>query len=178
MKNLLVAVITIACLSCSAPQQSTSNPAPVDTASGNYLGIKVGGLNISRDLGYNNGTSVGALFGHDFPGNDFAFELEMTGTVSPAEGTATALGDLDVFTLAAYGVYRTPGALYFKAKAGLVYEYFNVDLFGLPIEGDAIGLSLGIGGGYRINDGLALELEYTAIEADIDLISLGLNFAL
>ena len=158
-----------------AVQAEADSPKATD---GPYIGIKGGPLNISRDLPFNNGYSLGALFGFDFPESDFAFETVVTTTVDSPTGTSDSVGDLDVFTLGFYGVYRTPGDLYFKGKAGLVYEYLNVDFRSLPLEGDAIGLSLGLGGGYRFNEALRLELEYTALEADIALFSLGLLYSL
>ena len=158
-----------------AAQTAAVEPADEE---GPYIGIKTGPLNISRDLPFNNGFSVGGLFGYEFAGSDFSFETEFTTTVSSPNGTSSNVGDLDVFTLGFYGVYRTSGDLYFKGKAGLVYEYLNVDFRSLPLEGDGIGLSLGLGGGYRFNDALRAEVEYTKLEADIDFFSLGLLYSL
>ncbi|MEM1450909.1 MAG: outer membrane beta-barrel protein [Planctomycetota bacterium] len=162
----------LASAAAAAPQSAR------DTDGGNYFGVKAGILNINRDLPYNNGANLGALFGHDFPGNEFSVEVELTGTVSSADSKSETFGKLDVVTLGAYGVYRSTGDLYFKGKAGLLYEYLNVRNRSIGLEGDAIGLSIGVGGGYRITDGASIELEYTVIEQDIDFASLGVNFAL
>ena len=164
--------LSLTSISAAAPQSAK------DADGGNYFGVKAGILNINRDLPYNNGVSLGALFGHDFPGNDFSVEVELTGTVSSADSNSEVFGELDVWTLGAYGAYRSSGDLYFKAKAGLLYEYLNVQNRAIAIEGDAIGLSIGVGAGYRITNGASVELEYTVFEQDIDFASLGVNFAL
>ena len=176
MNKLLIAAVSTACLSLTATAQSSSGAVSQDRTSGNYIGARIARLNISRDLNYSNGTSLGVLFGHNIEGGDFAVEGEMTVPISNADGSEAAFGDLSVFTLGVYGAYRSQGDLYFKGRAGILYEYLNVDFRGLPVEGDAMGLSLGLGGGYRISDDLELELEYTVIEADIGMVSFGVNF--
>ena len=52
------------------------------------------------------------------------------------------------------------------------------DLDGFRGSRDDIDLSLGIGGGLKISDKAALELEYTIIESDLDFLSVGfkMNF--
>ena len=179
MNRRLPSLVALALTSCAATQQASTLDTHVARApSGNYVGVKTGPLVISRDVDYGNGVSIGGLFGHHIPDTDMALEVEMTGTVSSPSGDRQAFGDLDVYTLGAYGVYRTPGDLYFKAKGGLVYENLNVDVYSVPVEGAAINLSLGLGGGYRINDHISAELEWTVIDPDISFASLGLNLAL
>ncbi|MEM9382682.1 MAG: outer membrane beta-barrel protein [Planctomycetota bacterium] len=164
--------LSLAACAATAPQSAQ------DSDGGNYFGVKGGILNISRDLPYNNGVNLGALFGHDLPGNDISVEVEVSASVDSADSNSEVFGKLDVFTLGGYGVYRSPGALYFKGKAGLIYQYLNVENRAISLEGDGIGLSVGVGGGYRITNGASIELEYTVIERDIDLATLGVNFAL
>ena len=172
--TIVLAIASLASCRATAPQ---SNNAPGQ--SGNYFGAKAGILNISRDLPFSNWGSVGFLFGHDFPGNPVSLEVETTLPVSSADVDTPGFSDLDVFTLGAYGVYRSDGDLFFKGKLGMVYEYLSIGggSFG-PIEGDAINLSAGVGLGYRLNDTMTLEAEYTSLEADIAFASVGMNFAL
>jgi hypothetical protein len=144
-----------------------------------YVGIKGGPLNISRDIPFDDGAMMGCLVGYDVPDNNFSVEGEFNTTVSSAEGTRDDFGDLDVTTLAFYGVYRSSGRFYFKGKAGLLYEYLNSSVTGIitiDVEGSAIALSFGIGGGMRISEKLSAEIEYTSIEADIGYATAGLNW--
>jgi hypothetical protein len=130
-----------------------------------YVGIKGGPLNISRDIPFDDGAMMGFLVGYDVPDNNFSVEGEFNTTVSR--------------TLAFYGVYRSSGRFYFKGKAGLLYEYLNSSVTGIitiDVEGSAIALSFGIGGGMRISEKLSAEIEYTSIEADIGYATAGLNW--
>ena len=144
-----------------------------------YLGVKGGIINISRDIAFDNGAGMGVLYGYDFPDNNFAVEGEFNTTVSKPESNNSRYGDLSVTTLAGYAVFRSPGRFYFKGKAGLLYEYLNSTVSGITtidVEGSAITISLGIGGGMRITEKLSGEVEYTMIEADIGYASLGFNW--
>ena len=171
--TILIATTSLVSCRATSPQ---SNHAPGQ--SGNYIGAKAGILNINRDLPFSNGGSVGFLVGHDFPGNEISLEVEATLPVSSAGVDNANFGDLDVFTLGVFGAYRTKGDLFFKGKLGMVYEYLSIDGGSFGLEGDAINLALGAGLGYRINDTITVEAEYTSIEADIAFASIGMNFAL
>ena len=72
-----------------------------------------------------------------------------------------------------YISYTTPGPFYFKARGGLMDAKLVTDAAGFA-EGESgetygvgVGLSLGL---FRI------ELEYTAIDDDVDFISVGLVY--
>ena len=143
---------------------------------GLYLGVKGGEMNISDDISFNNATSVGILLGANIQDSGLALEGELTTTTSAAEHKTISGSELDIYTLAFYGVYRSAGNFYIKGKAGLIYEYLNVSGFIIPLEGEDIGISLGAGGGFRISNNINLELEYTLIESDIDYVSLGITF--
>ena len=83
-------------------------------------------------------------------------------------------GELDIWTMAAYAAYHHPldNSLYLKGKIGLLYERVEVstDCCGSASDSDT-GLSLGFGGGFKINDRMTGEVEYTIIEADVDFLS-------
>jgi hypothetical protein len=83
---------------------------------------------------------------------------------------------LDTYTFGVYGVFRSSGKIYFKGKFGLLYEYLESDVNGVPVQGDGMGISLGLGGGWRITDNLGAELEFQTIEADISMLSLGVLY--
>jgi len=144
-----------------------------------YAGVKIGQMMIDAG-GYDDATNVGLVFGatlNEVQAGSLSIEGELT--FSLVEGDVSFFGfdgDWDVLTLAGYGVYRSNGQLYFKGKAGLLYEDVSVNVSGLPgVSGDDIGLSFGIGGGYKLNEKMNLELEYTIIESDLDFLSVGLN---
>jgi hypothetical protein len=145
-----------------------------------YAGVKGGLLNITQDIDFDGGAMVGVLFGYDMPGDNFSLEGEFNASVVSAESDNERYGDLDIWTLAAYGAFRTSGTFYFKGKAGLLYEELKSSVSGSSIEiqvdGGAIALSLGIGAGLRLGENLGAELEYTQIEADIGYATLGLNW--
>ena len=103
-----------------------------------------------------------------------------------------ASGEVSIWTLAGYAVYRYPlgDAAYLKGKAGLLYERAKVEIddytmvvLGIPLtvpggsETDSdFNLSVGIGAGYKINDRITVEAEFTIIESDVDFLSVGLNY--
>lgn len=140
-----------------------------------YIGAKGGEMIISNDIAFNDATSVGILFGGTIPDSGFAIEGELTTTVSSAEHKSRS-DELDIFTLAGYGVYRSAGRFYFKGKAGLLTEYLDISGGNFSLEGYGGAISLGAGAGFRISNTANLELEYTIIEADINFLSLGITF--
>jgi len=93
-------------------------------------------------------------------------------------------GKIQVRSFSAYGIYRTPGNVYFKAKGGLTYNDVEVSDLRCSTSfcinsfwGEDIGLALGLGGGVKIGAKLRTELEYTLIDEDIDFWKLGLLFS-
>jgi hypothetical protein len=145
-----------------------------------YVGPKGGLLNITQEIDFDGGAMVGVLYGFDMPGNNFSLEAEFNASVVSPESDNERYGDLDIWTLAAYGAFRSSGKFYFKGKAGLLYEDLDSSVSGINTEisvgGGAIALSLGIGGGLRLGEKLSAELEYTQLEADIGYATLGLNW--
>ena len=103
--------------------------------------------------------------------NGFAVEAEYTKTNFKLAG-----GDGDIATFAAYGVYRTQGDFYGKFKAGILSETVKASNRFSRVEATETGLSAGIGAGYRFNDTISMELEYTMIEKDVNFLSAALNF--
>ncbi len=140
-----------------------------------YIGVKGGEMKISNDIPFNDATSIGILFGGTIQDSGFAIEGEITTTVSSAEHESRN-DELDIFTFAGYGVYRSSGKLYFKGKAGLLTEYLNISGGRFALEGYGGAISLGAGAGFRISNNTNLEFEYTIIETDIDFVSLGITF--
>ena len=129
-----------------------------------------GGLVLPKGAGNKTGLSAGGRFGvqySGFPG--FAAEADLTTTLIKPHYDYR---DLRLTTLAGYLAWRSSGRWYFKARAGGVWEWTRV---GNGSANDG-GLSGGIGGGYRFDDGRALELEFTVIEKNINMLSVTYQF--
>lgn len=137
-----------------------------------YFGVKAGVLLPDIDEleeAYNAGLTVG------YGRGPFAVEAEFTTTLFPGETTLPGV-EWDMTTLALYGVYRSPGQVYFKLKAGAVHERLNLNASGLNLQGQESGATAGLGLGYRFDKQGRLELEYTVVEEDVSLLTLGYLF--
>ena len=178
--TLSTAIIVLAAMAAPAFSET---PVSSDTSdsSHTYIGVKGGPMSISSPSFNDDGVMLGILFGYDVPDNGFAFEGEFNTTVSKASSDIDRYGDLGVTTLAGYGVYRTSGRFYLKAKLGILYEYLTSSVSGIvdiDVDQPGLAISIGVGGGMHVNDQLSVEIEYTSIEADIGYASLGLNWVL
>lgn len=155
-----------------------------------YFGVKGGLMNL--DGGGDDAINIGGLVGvkmQDLPASSGlrgSISLEGEATITAVDGEVAG-GDWSVLTLGGYGVFRTtnPGNVYFKGKAGLAYQDIEVDEvcvatpFG-PIcapggSSSDIGLSLGVGVGFKMGARNALEVEFTILD-DVDFLSVGYIF--
>lgn len=114
--------------------------------------------------------------------------------------------DASVDSYGVYGVYRSSGQLYFKAKAGLLsvkttidggaskasVKVVNASNQSTTISANQMSLDLsefdqsksetetkfsaGIGGGYKFSEKLAAELEYTQLTSDFDAYTLSVKY--
>ena len=115
--------------------------------------------------------------------NGFALEFEVgdsgkthfTNTGNTIEG-----GDLRVRHLGAYAAYRTSTTVYGKLKLGVSVNSLDTSNLDCPyslctntISNDGGSTAYGVGMGVRFSDRIRAELEYTAIDSDIDMIQLG-----
>ena len=180
--KLSAAIVALVAISTSGFSEAPVVSETSDS-SHTYIGVKGGPMSISHGIPFNDdGVMLGVLFGYDIPDNGFAVEGEFNTTVSKAKSDIESYGDLGVTTLAGYGVYRTSGRFYVKAKLGILYEYLTSSVSGgsstVDVDGPGLAISIGIGGGIRVNDRLSAEVEFTSIEADIGYASLGLNWVL
>jgi outer membrane immunogenic protein len=127
--------------------------------------------------GLDDALNVGILFGgyimEETSFGSIAIEGEITTSISDGDVSINGeRGDWDIDVIAIYAAYRSQRTIYFKGKIGLLYEDAKVKTPSRSASNDDIGLSLGIGGGWRIMDRSSLELEYTFIEDDINFFSL------
>lgn len=163
---LFSAVISLASIPAFADSPST------DSNEGFYLGAKLGNMYIDQQ-NFDDPTSKGFLIGYDFGG--FAVELERNTAEADWDfdtGFGSVSGQLDIDTTALYGVYRSEGTVYFKGKVGVINE--DIEDEDGESESDT-GLTAGVGLGVRAGH-LSFEGEFTILETDINLLSLGVNF--
>lgn len=145
----------------------------VGTAQAEFLiGVKTGtmatdvdGANVSDDPS-NGGLMLGYELG--ILAGDVAVEAEFTRSSSAGSVSGQ---DLEVETNAVYLSYTTPGPFYLKLRGGLMDSSIDAGPFSSDESGEAYGVGVGFSLGL-----LRLEAEYTAINEDIDFISLGLVF--
>lgn len=171
MKHFRIVLVVLALL--FAVNAQAAEPKP-------YMGAKIGQM-MPDGGGFDDATNIGVVLGmtlNQVQAGSISLEGELTFSVADGDiDLFGASGDWDIMTLAGYGVFRSNGPLYFKGKAGLLYEDVSVDAPGLlgGYSDDDIGLSIGVGGGYKLSDKASLELEYTIIESDVDFLSIGMN---
>jgi len=146
-----------------------------------YYGVKVGSMMVDV-AGFGDAVNIGGIVGLPLTRlgqGSISVEGELTTSVIKGDvGLFGFNGDWRITTLAGYGVFRTDGPMYFKAKAGLLYEDVSVSVAGIPgaFNGTDTGLSFGIGGGMKLSGGQSIEIEYTIIESDVNFLSIGYKF--
>ena len=127
-----------------------------------YYGIK-GGAYEPRKVGYENDkTALGIQWGYDY-GNDWSLELEyMGGELALESATQSAVIGIDTWGL--YATYRAPEMFYYMVKMGMSYKKSDAAAEVNKQTGDSSHISYGLGGGFRFNDHVTIEGEYTVIE--------------
>lgn len=155
MKKLFLLATPLLAAAIALPAQAEQDP-------GFYLGLKTGNMDFDISS-IDADTPMGVLLGYQF--NSFAVELEGSNTDINIDGSFFG-GDTDFTSVALYGVYRTDGQFYFKAKAGIARNEIG--------SISDTGLAGGIGGGINF-DQVSVEAEYTVLDSDVNFISIGLN---
>lgn len=126
---------------------------------GVYFGIK-GGLMDPKESRLDDAINLGGVIGYNIPGvTQLGGPIGIEGDInlSLVKGDVSGGGDWDVQTFAGYGVYRTGGAAYAKAKVGIAHQRMSVSGAG---ENDDTSFSYGVGAGLKMGPGRA-EVEYT-----------------
>ena len=165
-----------------------SMAAPVDR----YVGVKTGAMMIGIN-GVDDITPIGILYGHGISRN-FSVEGEFNFGLSGGDYSGSGgVGEFDLWTLGVYGTYHLPlsDKAYGKAQMGFLYEdkdfvysktfiYTSAPPITITVDDSDTGwgLSWGLGGGYKINNRMNVEVEYTIIESDLDFLSIGINYQL
>jgi hypothetical protein len=149
--------------------------SPMSVADTAYGGLSFGRVTVDDIETGNLGIVLGGI-----ADNGFGYELFYSFTVVDYDKSSNTF---ETDTINLYGVYKTPGKVYFKAKAG--YSYTNITFD--PEDDDRVsdsteGFSYGLAGGIGIGDG-ALELTYyrfpdfdnfegLSIDEEVDMINL------
>lgn len=134
-----------------------------------FFGAKAGPMLVAGN-GVGDPTNAGVMIGREWGVvlGDIGVQGEITTSIDKGKSGGQ---DVSVDTQAIYGVFRTAGALYLIAKAGLSRE----ELKNGAASASDTGSSLGLGVGFSI--GLAqFEVEYTQIKKDIDFLNVGIRF--
>ncbi len=147
-----------------------------DTASPFYAGLMLGQFDPDLGSGFDSAATYGLLFGYDlsqlvYPGISVEF---LAGTSSAADSAITTPDEYTSSYFALYGVYRSEGKLYVKARLGYMNLEIEDDQFDATgsntfaaatpptVTTSESGLSYGLGAGYKMNKHIRFELEYTA----------------
>lgn len=167
IKHSLVAALLTASMSTAFADTATDT----NKRNGVYGGATLGFMNVDVsgvDALVNAGVQVGVHV------NDgLAFEAQYTNTIAGGEysvnyGYGSYAYEVEIQTLAAYAVYRSPGQIYFKGRGGFIHETVG--------SASDTGISAGVGIGFKAGDSAAIELEATLIEQDVSFISASINF--
>lgn len=148
-----------------------------------YIGVKMGTMMIDAS-NIDDITAMGFLLGVGVT-PEVSVEGEFNIGVSGGDvdgGVVVIDGEVYIWTLGAYVVYRHPilDNVSLKGKVGFLIEYVSEDIdtiFGRYSDDSFdLGNSVGAGVTVGITDVLSAEVEYTIIEADVDYLSVGLNY--
>ena len=112
--------------------------------------------------------------------NVIGAEVELTQTLSAAERTITTTASMEasLTTMAIYSTYtyNVNKSLFAKVRAGFLYESITMELGSLSSDDSQSGVAFGLHTGYNINETMGVYLGYDFIEADVQHITLGMNY--
>lgn len=177
MKRLFLIVLIALFVSVGTLQLAHADEGDV------YVGAKMGTMMIDAS-NIDDITAMGFLLGVGVT-PEVSVEGEFNTRVSGGDvdgGLVVIDGDVDIWTLGAYVVYRHPiiDNVSLKGKVGFILEYVSEDIDTIlgTYSDDSVdfGNSVGAGVTVGITDVLSAEAEYTIIEADVDYLSVGLNY--
>ncbi len=147
---------------------------------GFYLGLRAAKVTVNEDeiddlknfdVEIDDAGKTELMIGYDF-GKSISVEL-LAGRSTHDVTYAAAIPDEELYlsTLGLYVAYRSEGEWFFKGKGGLLAR--TVELSKQGGEDSAGLISIGLGGGVKVNERLSFELEFTTIEQGVS--SFGVN---
>ncbi|MBT8114139.1 MAG: porin family protein [Arenicella sp.] len=184
-KNSFLARLVLACLIASAggahtalAQQDNTGAFFGQHAKGKWIiGGKAAKIDANSEF-VDDADASGVMLGYEFArpigdlGGSAALELEY---VNGDETIINGLGNYEADVVNVFMAYRSAGALYFKAKAGMSFSDLTINTPTSNDTFDETSFAAGIGLGYRLGEYGAIEVEYTDDTGDNDLGILGLN---
>ncbi|MEE9492036.1 MAG: outer membrane beta-barrel protein [Gammaproteobacteria bacterium] len=137
-------------------------------AVGPYVGLSLGVMDV--DGADSNPLNGGLVLGYDFSAEAFTFGLEAEFTTSLKDGEVVKNVDFELDSQALYltGKLDINPQFYAKGRLGILREEIDS-------ESDT-GLSVGAGLGFRINNMISLEGEFTLIEEDVNFFSISARY--
>jgi len=144
-----------------------------------YMGGLIGLLESDLGNDYDTSLAYSLIFGVDLSRvtiQGLSIELLLGGSLT-ADSSLTDPAFNDEYTsslFGLYGVYRTPGKLYFKASLGYLSLRIEDDLyfangdFDETIKFTESGLSYGLGAGYKLSNPARLELDIKSAALDVE----------
>ena len=151
---------------------------------GPYLGIK-GGTFTGYHINSTDIISFGCIAGYTLPIKTNLFETAMEAEynlgnfggdyISGAPGNR-----LHLRTFGGYLAIRTQpvNELYTKLKIGATHEVYIERISYIETPSKEVGLSLGIGAGYRASDNLNYEIEFSTTNTELKFFSINFHFIL
>ena len=157
-----------------------------------YVGITGGAMLFKESMGVGGGalaspeaaTNIGVMGGYLWSVGrvgSLAVEGDFTDTAVRGNYSVQGVdGTVAVQTLALYGVYRSPGTFYVKAKAGVLNEKLSIArAHASVVNASDIRAAVGFGGGFNFGvnpGGSSFEVEYTFIEENVSFVSASYRF--
>ena len=137
-------------------------------AVGPSVGLSLGVMDV--DGADSNPLNGGLVLGYDFSAEAFTFGMEAEFTTSLKDGEVSNNRDFDIDSQALYltGKLDINPQLYAKGKLGVLREE-------IKSQSDT-GMSFGAGLGYRVNNMISLEGEFTLIEEDVNFFSISAKY--
>ena len=110
------------------------------------------------------------------PGS-LAVEGEFTYSMVPPSVGSLKFSAMTLGAYAAY-TYDIDSKMYVKPRAGLIYRSYTMDVpfFG-SVSNSEIGIALGVGGGYKLNETMDVYADYTMLDgSDLTHLTAGVQF--
>lgn len=148
-----------------------------------HFGVSAGLADINAD-NVDNATQLQGSFGYDVWEHSWGvLSAELTAGTSVSEGDIDVGFDAewDVTTFGVSATYRMSDLTFYPlARVGYQYADVSVEALGGGDSEDDSGLLAGIGAGFQLAERIALELswnrQFSVLEEDLDIISLGVRF--
>lgn len=148
-----------------------------------HFGVSAGMADINVDS-FDEPIQLQGSFGYDVWQHSWGvLAAELTAGTSVSEGDIDVGFDAewDVTTVGVSATYRMSDLTFYPlARVGYQYADVSIDAFGGGDSEDDSGLLAGIGAGFQLAEGIALELswnrQFSVFDEDLDIISLGVRF--